>query len=146
MRTDCVESGSPYDRVTVWMGSVFPPGQRTRGRRQQDQPTPARAVRTRGNPIVSCPGEADQHEERLVEIRVLEAQASATEPVLFADDVDITLNPKIGRAWMLKGTQRWILNDAEHSIRNLQTTSSLFVTSAIIDLALEQLRQFVPGR
>jgi predicted nucleic acid-binding protein len=38
------------------------------------------------------------------------------------------------------------MDEAERAIRNLQTTSSLFVTSAIIGLALEQLRQFVPAR
>jgi predicted nucleic acid-binding protein len=41
---------------------------------------------------------------------------------------------------------RLTLEEAERAIRNLQRTSSLFVTSAIIELALEQLRQFVPAR
>jgi transposase len=59
-------------------------------------------------PVVSCPWKADKREERLAEIRALEASASAREPVLFEDEVDINLNPKIGRDWMLRGTQRWI--------------------------------------
>jgi transcriptional regulator with XRE-family HTH domain len=59
-------------------------------------------------PIVSCPWKADKREERLAEIRELEANATAREPVLFEDEVDINLNPKVGRDWMLRGTQRWI--------------------------------------
>lgn len=65
-------------------------------------------------PIVSCPWKADKREERLAEIRALEAQATAAEPVLFADEVDINLNPKIGRDWMLKGTQRWVLTPGKN--------------------------------
>jgi transposase len=65
-------------------------------------------------PIVSCPWKTDKREGRLAEIRVLQAQATATEPVLFADEVDINLNPKIGRDWMLKGTQRWILTPGKN--------------------------------
>jgi len=59
-------------------------------------------------PVVSCPWKADKREERLAEMRVLETNASVREPVLFEDEVDINLNPKIGRDWMLRGTQRWI--------------------------------------
>jgi transposase len=65
-------------------------------------------------PIVSCPWKSDKREERLAEVRALEAQATATEPVLFADEVDINLNPKIGRDWMLKGTQRWVLTPGKN--------------------------------
>jgi transposase len=59
-------------------------------------------------PIVLCPWPRDARERRLAEIRRLEAGASAAEPVLYEDEVDIHLNPKIGRDWMLAGQQRRI--------------------------------------
>ncbi|MGC4064857.1 MAG: hypothetical protein QM784_09475 [Polyangiaceae bacterium] len=57
-------------------------------------------------PVVSCPWKAERREERLAELRTLEASATAAEPVLFVDEVEIDLNPKIGRDWMAKGKQR----------------------------------------
>jgi len=42
----------------------------------------------------------------LAEIRRVEERATPYEPVLYVDEVDIHLNPKIGRDWMLPGTQR----------------------------------------
>lgn len=59
-------------------------------------------------PVVLCPWKRDAREARLAEIRALEASASATEPVLYSDEVDVHLNPKIGRDWMLPGQQRRI--------------------------------------
>jgi transposase len=60
-------------------------------------------------PIVLCPWTRDARLARLGEIRRLERRASADEPVLYSDEVDIHLNPKIGRDWMLKGHQRRIV-------------------------------------
>jgi hypothetical protein len=50
----------------------------------------------------------------LAAIRRLEARASADEPVLYSDEVDIHLNPKIGRDWMLRGQQRRILTPGKN--------------------------------
>ena len=36
------------------------------------------------------------------------SECDGSRTVLFEDEVDIKLNPKIGRDWMLRGTQRWI--------------------------------------
>jgi len=47
-------------------------------------------------------------------IRRLEARASADEPVLYSDEVDIHLNPKIGGDWMLAGQQRRILTPGKN--------------------------------
>ena len=52
-------------------------------------------------PVVLCPWKRDAREARLTELRALEARASVTEPVLYSDEVDVHLNPKIGRDWML---------------------------------------------
>ncbi|MGC4070842.1 MAG: IS630 family transposase [Polyangiaceae bacterium] len=65
-------------------------------------------------PVVSCPWKAERREERLAELRTLEASATAAEPVLFVDEVDIDLNPKIGRDWMAKGQQRWVLTPGKN--------------------------------
>jgi hypothetical protein len=54
-------------------------------------------------PIVLCPWPREQRLRVLAAIRRLEARASVQEPVLYSDEVDIHLNPKIGRDWMLRG-------------------------------------------
>lgn len=65
-------------------------------------------------PIVLCPWPRDARERSLAAIRRLEARASASEPVLYSDEVDIHLNPRIGRDWMLPGTQRRIVTPGQN--------------------------------
>lgn len=65
-------------------------------------------------PIVLCPWPRDARERRLAEIRRLEERASAEEPVLYSDEVDIHLNPKIGKDWMLRGQQRRIVTPGKN--------------------------------
>ena len=65
-------------------------------------------------PIVLCPWPRDARLQRLAEIRALEERATASEPVLYSDEVDIHLNPKIGRDWMLRGQQRRILTPGKN--------------------------------
>jgi transposase len=65
-------------------------------------------------PIVLCPWPRDARLQRLAEIRGLERLASAAEPVLYSDEVDIHLNPKIGRDWMLRGHQRRIVTPGKN--------------------------------
>jgi transposase len=65
-------------------------------------------------PVVLCPWPRDARERRLAEIRRLEARASADEAVLYSDEVDIHLNPKIGRDWMLRGQQRRIVTPGKN--------------------------------
>jgi transposase len=65
-------------------------------------------------PVVLCPWKRDARERRLAEIRALEMGASAEEPVLYSDEVDIHLNPKIGRDWMLRGEQRRIVTPGKN--------------------------------
>ena len=50
----------------------------------------------------------------MAEIRKLEGRASRSEPVLYSDEVDVHLNPKIGRDWMLPGTQRRIVTPGKN--------------------------------
>jgi transposase len=65
-------------------------------------------------PVVLCPWKRDARERRLAQLRALEACASATEPVLYVDEVDVHLNPKIGRDWMLPGQQRRIVTPGKN--------------------------------
>jgi transposase len=65
-------------------------------------------------PIVLCPWPRDARLRRLAEIRALEARASAREPVLYEDEVDIHLNPKVGRDWMLPGQQRRLVTPGKN--------------------------------
>ena len=65
-------------------------------------------------PIVLCPWRRDRRLRVLAAIRRLEGRASAEEPVLYSDEVDIHLNPKIGRDWMLRGHQRRIVTPGKN--------------------------------
>jgi hypothetical protein len=65
-------------------------------------------------PIVLCPWPRERRLRVLAEIRRLEGRASAQEPVLYSDEVDIHLNPKIGRDWMLRGHQRRIVTPGKN--------------------------------
>jgi len=66
-------------------------------------------------PIVLCPWPADTRRRRLAQIRRLEKAATAAEPVLYSDEVDIHLNPKIGRDWMLRGHQRRVVTPGKNA-------------------------------
>jgi transposase len=65
-------------------------------------------------PIVLCPWPADARQRELAQIRRLEACATSDEPVLYSDEVDIHLNPKVGRDWMLRGRQRRIVTPGKN--------------------------------
>lgn len=65
-------------------------------------------------PIVLCPWPRDARMRALAAIRRLEAGASTEEPVLYSDEVDIHLNPKIGKDWMLRGRQRRIVTPGKN--------------------------------
>ena len=68
----------------------------------------------RPKPVVLCPWPRDRRTRVLAQIRRLESRASAEEPVLYGDEVDIHLNPKIGRDWMLRGHQRRIVTPGKN--------------------------------
>src|SRR5690606_37083107 len=74
------------------------------------------SARARGmpKPVVLCPWPRDARLRVLDAIRRLEARASAEEPVLYSDEVDIHLNPKLGRDWMLRGHQRRVVTPGKN--------------------------------
>lgn len=73
----------------------------------------------RPRPVVSCPWRTRRRQRRIAALKRLAASASATEPVVYADEVDIHLNPKIGPDWMLPGTQRLVMTPGKNEKRYL---------------------------
>lgn len=65
-------------------------------------------------PVVLCPWPRDARLRVLAEMRRLAARASTEEPVLYSDEVDIHLNPKLGRDWMLRGQQRRVVTPGKN--------------------------------
>ena len=73
----------------------------------------------RPRPVVACPWRARRRQRRIAVLRQLAASASDANVVVFADEVDIHLNPKIGPDWMLPGTQRLVLTPGNNEKRYL---------------------------
>lgn len=65
-------------------------------------------------PVVNCPWTTERRENRVGEIRALELEACAREPLLYVDEVDIHLNPHVGLDWMLPGQQRLLVTPGKN--------------------------------
>jgi transposase len=63
----------------------------------------------RPKPIVNCPWKKARRTRRLRRIQRLVANLPAGEVVLYLDEVDIHLNPKIGPDWTKRGRQKEVL-------------------------------------
>lgn len=59
-------------------------------------------------PTVACPWSRRRRQRRLAQIKKTLAELGPDEVAYFEDEVDIHLNPKIGRDWMHRGTQKRI--------------------------------------
>ena len=73
----------------------------------------------RPKPIVGCPWKKRRRMKRLREIRQLIETLPEDEVILYVDEVDIHLNPKIGPDWMLRGTQKSVLTPGKNQKRYL---------------------------
>ena len=73
----------------------------------------------RPKPIVGCPWKKRRRKKRLREIRTLIDVVPQNEVILYVDEVDIHLNPKIGPDWMLRGTQKSVLTPGKNQKRHL---------------------------
>lgn len=73
----------------------------------------------RPKPTVGCPWPKARQKRRLREIRKLVSAASRREVVVYVDEVDIHLNPKIGPDWMLRGLQKEVLTPGKNEKRYL---------------------------
>jgi transposase len=69
----------------------------------------------RPKPIVACPWPKAKKTRRLNEIRRLIADCPRHAAVLYVDEVDIHLNPKIGPDWMLCGQQKQVLTPGQNA-------------------------------
>jgi transposase len=73
----------------------------------------------RPKPIVGCPWKKARKTRRLNVIRRLIRRLSTREVVVYVDEVDIHLNPKIGADWMLCGEQKTVLTPGKNEKRYL---------------------------
>jgi transposase len=73
----------------------------------------------RPKPIVCCPWPAAQRDARLAQLERVVRGATRRDLVVYADEVDIHLNPKIGPDWMLRGTQRQVTTPGKNEKRYL---------------------------
>jgi transposase len=73
----------------------------------------------RPRPVVACPWKARRRQKRIAELRQLADSATDRDVVVYADEVDIHLNPRIGPDWMLPGTQRLVLTPGKNKKRYL---------------------------
>lgn len=69
--------------------------------------------------VVGCPWKAAKRKRRIAELRHLAENPPEREVVLYADEVDIHLNPKIGFDWMLPGVQRLVVTPGKNEKRYL---------------------------
>jgi len=73
-----------------------------------------RARRGRPRPVVCCPWPAAEREARLTVLRKLAARPPIGSVVLYEDEVDIHLNPKLGPDWMLPGQQKLVITPGKN--------------------------------
>ena len=71
----------------------------------------------RPKPVVYCPWEAEKRDERLAELALLPAELPATDRLVYADEVDLHLNPKIGPDWMMSGQQKIVITPGKNEKR-----------------------------
>jgi len=73
----------------------------------------------RPKPIVGCPWKKARKMRRLRVLTRLIETVPKDEVVVYVDEVDIHLNPKIGPDWMLCGTQKTVLTPGKNEKRYL---------------------------
>ena len=77
------------------------------------------ARRGRPRPTVGCPDGENPKRWRLYRIRRLLRELPADEVAVYADEVDIHLNPKIGWDWMARGQQKEVRTPGKNAKRYL---------------------------
>ena len=78
-----------------------------------------RARRGRPRPVVCCPWPARDRDARIRGLHRLAAHPPPGAVVLFEDEVDIHLNPKLGYDWMLPGQQKVVVTPGKNAKRYL---------------------------
>lgn len=77
------------------------------------------ARRGRPKPIVNCPWSKRAKNRRFRELQRLVADLPPDEVVLYEDEIDIHLNPKIGLDWMVRSQQKEVLTPGQNEKRYL---------------------------
>ena len=77
------------------------------------------ARRGRPKPTVACPWSKRSKNRCLHAIEELIAQLPPDEVVVYEDEIDIHLNPKIGLDWMVRGQQKEVLTPGQNAKRYL---------------------------
>jgi transposase len=89
------------------------------------QPTMSRCLRRLGarlgrpRPVLRCPWPKRRRNRRIRTIRRLIERLPKNEVAVYADEVDIHLNPKIGADWMLTGQQKTVVTPGQNVKRYL---------------------------
>jgi len=73
----------------------------------------------RPKPIVGCPWKKGRRIRRIRQIKQLLKSVPQDEVIVYADEVDIHLNPKIGVDYMVSGTQKTVLTPGKNEKRYL---------------------------
>jgi transposase len=123
-----VVAATPQDygwRRPTWTQELLCVVMAKQTRRRISQPTMSRCLRAIGarlgrpRAILRCPWPQGRQQRRIRRIRRLIATLPAGEVAVYADEVDIHLNPKIGFDWMLKGQQKVVLTPGQNVKRYL---------------------------
>jgi len=77
------------------------------------------ARRGRPRPIVGCPWSNSAKTRRINQLKRIQAKLKPGEVLVYEDEVDIHLNPKIGLDWMNSGAQKEILTPGQNKKRYL---------------------------
>ena len=77
------------------------------------------ARRGQPKPIVHCPWPEQAKNKRLRELKQLGKVLPPDEVLLYEDEVDIHLNPKIGLDWMVPGQQKQVVTPGQNQKRYL---------------------------
>ena len=72
------------------------------------------ARRGRPRPVVCCPWPAAEREARVAQVRRLAQRPPPGSIILYEDEVDIHLNPKLGPDWMLPGHQKVVVTPGKN--------------------------------
>ncbi|MBI4613346.1 MAG: IS630 family transposase [Planctomycetes bacterium] len=107
-------------------------------------------------PVVFCPWSSTKKNRRLREIRDLLENLPRGHVAYFVDEVDIHLNPRIGRDWMLRGQQKRIVTPGKNQKRyvagalssdgrDLRWITGVKKDSWLFISLLEELRRKNPG-
>jgi transposase len=109
----------------TWTRELLIETMRKKTRRQVSRATMSRALKAIGarlgrpKPVVRCPWSKHKVTRRLNQIHWLRDHLPSNEILLYEDEADVHLNPKIGLDWMNSGDQRQVVTPGQNKKRYL---------------------------